>query len=144
MPTTSSPSTFWTHWLLTVSAGVAIFGLLLVLAPGLTRQGFSLLVYTSADRLDAFGAEQVRYLSLVHAVLGSVMVGWGVALFLVTKLLFNQEGRLGWKLIAGSVAAWFLPDTTYSLLSGYWQNAVLNTVFLALYAIPLWATRRAI
>ena len=144
MPTTSSSFRFWTHWLLTVSAGVAIFGLLLVLAPGLTRQGFSLLVYTSADRLDAFGAEQVRYLSLVHAVLGSVMVGWGVALFLVTKLLFNQEGRLGWKLIAGSVAAWFLPDTTYSLLSGYWQNAVLNTVFLALYAIPLWATRRAI
>ena len=143
MPTTSSSFRFWTHWLLTVSAGVAIFGLLLVLAPALTRQGFSLLVYTSADRLDAFGAEQVRYLSLVHAVLGSVMVGWGVALFLVTKLLFNQEGRLGWKLIAGSVAAWFLPDTTYSLLSGYWQNAVLNTFFLALYAIPLWATRRA-
>ena len=110
----------------------------------MARQGFSLLVYASADQLDAFGIEQVRYLSLVHAVIGSLMVGWGVALFLVTKLHFSHGGGLGWNLIAGSVAAWFLPDTTYSLLSGYWQNAVLNTVFLALYAIPLWATRRAI
>lgn len=129
--------------MLAVSAGVVIFGLLLVLAPALTRQGFSLLVYASADRIDAFGTEQVRYLSLVHAVIGSVMVGWGVALFLVTKLLFSHESRLGWNLIAGSVAAWFLPDTTYSLLSGYWQNATLNAFFLALYAIPLWAIRRA-
>lgn len=144
MPSTASPSSFWTLWLLAASAGVALFGLLLVLAPGVARQGFSLLVYASADRLDTFGAEQVRYLSLVHAVLGSVMVGWGVALFIVTKHLFSQEGRLGWNLVAGSVSAWFLPDTTYSLLSGYWQNAVLNTFFLALYAIPLWATRRAI
>ena len=78
MPSTSSPSRFWTHWLLASSAGVALFGLLLVLAPAVARQGFSLLVYASADQLDAFGIEQVRYLSLVHAVLGSVMVGGGV------------------------------------------------------------------
>lgn len=25
-------------------------------------------------------------------------------------------------------------------LAGFWQNAVLNTVFLALFALPLWAT----
>lgn len=105
MPTPSPPSTFWTLWLLAVSAGVVIFGLLLVLAPALTRQGFSLLVYASAGRIDTFGTEQIRYLSLVHAVIGCVMVGWGVALFLITKCLFRQEGRLGWRLIAGSVAA---------------------------------------
>ena len=25
-----------------------------------------------------------------------------------------------------TVAAWFIPDTTFSLWSGFWQNAVLN------------------
>lgn len=50
---------------------------------------------------------------------------------------------MGWNLIALSVAAWFVPDTSYSLLSGFWQNAVLNTVFAGLFAIPLWATRGA-
>ena len=32
--------------------------------------------------IDAFGTEQTRYFSLVYAVIGNVMAGWGVALLL--------------------------------------------------------------
>jgi hypothetical protein len=135
------PSRFWINWLLAVSAGVVAFGLVLVIAPSLSRQGFSLLVYASPERIDAFGQEAARYISLAHAVLGGVMVGWGAALFYVTRSLFAGGSTTAWNLIAISVGAWFLPDTSYSLLSGYWQNAVLNTVFLLLFAVPLWATR---
>jgi hypothetical protein len=117
------------------------FGLVLVLAPSISRQGFSLLVYASAAHIDTFGQEQVRYISLAHAVIGGVMVGWGVAIFYVTKSLLARGERIAWNLIALSVGAWFVPDTLYSLISGYWQNAVLNTAFLALFALPLWATR---
>ena len=135
------PSRFWINWLLAVSAGVVAFGLVLVIAPSLSRQGFSMLVYASPERIDAFGQEAARYISLAHAVLGGVMVGWGAALFYVTTSLFARGSTTAWNLIALSVGAWFLPDTSYSLLSGYWQNAVLNTVFLFLFAVPLWATR---
>jgi hypothetical protein len=135
----SRPSSFWITWLLVVAAGVVAFGLVLVLAPFLARQGFSLLVYASPDRIDAFGQEPVRYISLAHAVIGGVMVGWGTALFYVTKTLLAGGSRIAWNLVALSVVAWFVPDTSYSLLSGYWQNALLNTLFLALFALPLWA-----
>ena len=135
------PSRFWINWLLAVSAGVVAFGLVLVIAPSLSRQGFSMLVYASPERIDAFGQEAARYISLAHAVLGGVMVGWGAALFYVTTSLFARGSTTAWNLIALSVGAWFLPDTSYSLLSGFWQNAVLNTVFLFLFAVPLWATR---
>jgi len=141
MSASFQPPKFWVNWLLAVAAGVAIFGLVLVVAPALTRQGFSLLVYASPSRIDAFGQEQVRYISLAHAVIGGVMAGWGTALFYVTKTLFARGSRIAWNLVAVSVLAWFVPDTSYSLLSGYWQNAVLNTAFLALFALPLWATR---
>lgn len=47
---------------------------------------------------------------------------------------------MGWRIIALSVAAWFVPDTAYSLWSGFWQNAVLNLAFLILFAVPLGAT----
>jgi hypothetical protein len=141
MTASSQPSKFWINWLLVVAAGVMAFGLILVLAPALTRQGFSLLVYASPDRIDSFGAEQVGYISLVHAVIGGVMVGWGAALFYVTRILLAGGVRTGWNLITLSVAAWFVPDTAYSLLSGFWQNALLNAVFLTLFAVPLWATR---
>jgi hypothetical protein len=135
------PARFWIHWLSAVAAGVVLFGLVLVLTPSVARQAFSLLVYASPTRLDAFGAEPVRYLGLAHAVIGGVMVGWGTALWLVTRQLLAHGQRIGWTVIAVSVVAWYVPDTAYSLLSGYWQNAVLNTVFLALFAVPLWATR---
>jgi hypothetical protein len=135
------PSTFWINWLLAVAAGVVAFGLVLVLAPSIARQGFSLLVYASAGHIDSFGQEPVRYISLAHAVIGGIMVGWGVALFYVTKSLLARGERIAWNLVALSVGAWFVPDTSYSLLSGYWQNAMLNTAFLALLALPLWATR---
>ena len=137
----AQPSGFWVNWLLAVAAGVIVFGLVLVVAPSIAREGFSLLVYASADRIDSFGQEPVRYIALSHAVIGGVMVGWGVALFYVTKSLFARGERIAWNLVALSVGAWFVPDTSYSLLAGYWQNAMLNTAFLALFALPLWATR---
>jgi hypothetical protein len=141
MTVATQPSKLWINWLLAVAAGVVIFGMILVLAPALARQGFSLLVYSAPDRIESFGVEQVRYISLAHAVIGGVMVGWGAALFYATKTLFAAGDRAGWNIIALSVAAWFVPDTAYSLLSGFWQNAILNAVFLALFVVPLWATR---
>lgn len=141
MDSTARPSQFWIHWLTAVAGGVVVFGLILVVAPALTRQGFSLLVYASPGRIDAFGVEPARYVSLSHAVLGAVMVGWGSTLFYIIRTLLADGMRLGWNLVALSVAAWFVPDTIYSLSSGFWQNAVLNAVFFGLFGIPLWATR---
>lgn len=141
MSASFQPSRFWTTWLLAVTAGVVVFGLALVVAPTIARQGFSLLVYASPDRIDGFGQESVSYISLTHAVIGAVMAGWGSALFYVTRTLFPTGSRIAWNVVALSVAVWFVPDTSFSLLSGYWQNAILNTVFLALFALPLWAVR---
>jgi len=135
-----TPSTFWLRWLLAVTLGVMAVGLVLVLAPGLTRQGFSLLVYADTERITAFGPDAVAYIALVHAVLGSVMFGWGLALLFVVRGLFSRGAREGWQIVAVSVAAWFVPDTAFSLWSGFWQNALLNLAFIILFALPLAAT----
>ncbi len=134
--------TFWYRWLVAVTVGMMAFGLFMVVAPGLTRQGFSLMVYSDADRIGGFGAKPAAYIELVHAVMGSVMFGWGTAMLLVLRGPFRQELREGWTILAVSLTAWFVPDTLYSLASGFWQNAVLNAVFAVLYGIPLAATYR--
>jgi hypothetical protein len=140
--TPSIASRFWFRWLLAVTIGVMVFGLALVLAPGLAREGFSLLLYADTERLATFGAEAAAYISLVHAVLGAVMFGWGVALLLIVRGSFASGARQGWRIVAVSVGAWFVPDTAFSLWSGFWQNAVLNLVFVVLFAVPLAATYR--
>ena len=122
---------------------VIISGVGMVLAPGLIQQAFSLLIYSSTDHISTFGKDAVAYISLVHAVLGAVMVGWGAALLYIVVGPFRRLAKEGWHLLAVSIAAWFIPDTVFSLWSGFWQNAVLNLVFCVLFAAPLAATYRA-
>jgi len=126
-----------------VTIGVMVFGLLLILAPGFAREGFSLLLYSDTRHIAAFGAEAEEYIVLVHAVLGAVMFGWGLAMLLIVRGLFARGAPEGWQIIAVSVAAWFIPDTTFSVWSGFWQNAVLNLAFFLLFVAPLAATYRA-
>lgn len=101
----------WTNWLTAVSVSVIVFDLLLVLAPGLAREGFSLLVYAWANGTDAFGDEQVRYIFRSHAVIGGEMVGWGVAILYAARSLLAKGQSEGWYVIAMSVSARYLPDT---------------------------------
>ena len=120
-----------------------MFGLVLVLFPGLTRQGFSLMIYSDAHRIARFGDEAVDYIELVHAVMGAVMVGWGTALLLILRGPFHRDPDEGARIIAISLTAWFIADTAFSLRSGFWENAVLNVAFAALFAIPLIGLHRA-
>lgn len=136
-------SVFWFNWILAVVLAVMALGLSMLLAPGLIRQAFSLLLYADPGTVDnSFGSSALEYVSLLHGVLGSVMFGWGAALLLVVCGPFKRGSREAWIMVCVSVFAWFVPDTLFSLWTGFWQNAVLNAAFLLLFAIPLVATRR--
>lgn len=137
-----TPSVFWLRWLRGTTVGVMLFGIIMVVAPELTRAGFAWLVYADTNRLASFGPEAVTYMTLMHAVLGSVMVGWGAALLLVVRGPFARGAREGWQMMAFSLTVWFIPDTAFSLWSGVWQNAVLNVTMATLFAVPLTATYR--
>jgi hypothetical protein len=121
--------------------GTALFGAVLVLAPGLTRQGFSLLMFGDAHHINTFAPEARTYISLVHGVLGAVMVGWALALLGVVMWLWKQAPRQAWRVVALSVGGWFVVDTTFSLSVGAWQNAFLNLAFGALFAVGLFCAR---
>jgi hypothetical protein len=84
--------------------------------------------------------QATSYISLLHAVLGAVLFGWFFTVFLIARGPFAQGVKGSWMQIALPLNAWFIPDTTYSLLSGFWQNASLNLVFYTVFMIPLLAT----
>lgn len=133
---------FWLGWLRVATIAVIVFGLVLVVAPPMAKQGFSLLVYSSGDRIAGFGREASDYIGLAHAVMGAVMVGWGVALLLVLRGPMQRNLREGAMIFLISLTAWFIPDTIFSIASGFWQNAVQNLVFAVLFAVPLLALLR--
>jgi hypothetical protein len=131
---------FWQRWLVVVMLSFMAFSLGLVIAPELTRQFFSLLMYATPSHIDTFGSAAVAYISLLHAVLGAVMFGWGLIMLLTVLGSLGRKSWDAWRMLALSIAAWFIPDTSYSLWSGFWQNAAFNGVFIVLFAVPLIAT----
>ena len=75
---------------------------------------------------------------LVNAILGGVMVGWGVTVWLVVDRLLALAPREVGRILLVGLAAWFVVDSTGSVASGGWLNAVpLNVAFFAVFLVPL-------
>jgi hypothetical protein len=109
--------------------------------PGLIRQLFGLLLYGSKSKLETFHTEPLTYITLTHGVLGAVMFGWGATLLLVLFGPFRRGSVEAWRTLIIALLAWFIPDTPYSLSTGFWQNAALNMVFALMVAPALAATK---
>jgi hypothetical protein len=121
--------------------GTALFGALLVFSPPLARAVFGLVLYGDAQRLGTFGEEALSYITLLHGVLGAVMIGWAAALFVLLRGRWRVAPRIAWSVVALSVGSWFVIDTLFSLAVGAWPNALLNAGFAGLFAAGLWRAR---
>jgi hypothetical protein len=132
----------WWRVLAFVGIYLMMFGLCLVMFPNLTMRGFSLIIYANEGQLLANTSEAVAYIKLLHAVLGAVIVCWGAMVLMTVLKVAPGQPHLAWKLVLFSALAWFIPDTSYSLISGFWQNAILNLVFAFLFALPLWMIKK--
>lgn len=126
---------FWQRWLSGVLLGFTVVSLAMALVPSTATTAFSLLIYRQADLPADFSAEARNYIELTNAVLLSVMTGWFTLMFLISRRLTESPSL--WRPIAAGLAIWFVPDTAYSLVSGYWENAVLNILILTPLAVPL-------
>ncbi|MFN2298392.1 MAG: hypothetical protein ACK2UB_06050 [Anaerolineales bacterium] len=134
---------FWQRWLLTISILIVVFGLALAVASG-----------TSAiDPLNRmvdpvfWGGQPVppqaaAFRGWTYAVMGAAMAGWGVFLAFVAGIPFRRRERWAWNCMVLGILFWYVPDTGFSLQAGVMFNAAVNTVLLALFALPLFFTRR--
>lgn len=120
-----------------------LLGASMVLMPGAAREFFSLLFYFAPGQFQTrYPAQANDYIIFAHGVLGAVMLGWGASMFLIIRGPFRRRESDGWGLLVVPMLVWFTADTGFSIYTGFWQNAILNSVLLLLFAIPLAATRR--
>jgi hypothetical protein len=91
------------------------------------------------------GAEQgaTREARLLYAIAGGLMVGMGWMLWELSGRGYAQDRALARRIIAGGLAVWFVVDCTASIAAGGAWNVLANSLFLALFAVPLWWGRRA-
>ncbi len=74
---------------------------------------------------------------LANAILGGVMVGWGVTAWLLVDRFLGLAPRDVKRVLLTGLGAWFIVDSSGSIASGGWLNAVLNIGFLAMFLLPL-------
>lgn len=134
MPTLASQ-----RWLAAACWGCLLFGAAMLLLPGLTRAGFGWLMLNDVTAIEGWPPAARGYVTLLHGVLGAVMVGWAVALL----LMMRPAPLPAWRIVGFSAAAWFVSDTLHSALLGAWPNVALNTAFAAAFAPGLWLCWRS-
>lgn len=138
----SSPSKLWQRWLLIVAAGTLLFGLAILALPMQFERFFMWMVYSDLEAMPRFSAEAAAYARFVTGVMAAVIVGWMIPMLYLIVGPFRRGERVAWNMLTVSLLTWFALDSIWSVASGFSENAVFNTIFLLLFAIPLAATYR--
>jgi hypothetical protein len=131
-------------WLKCASAVLMIgFGLMFALAAypataGLATVFLDALIWP-IDGAQSFGSQEAR---IITAIGGGITVGWGVLVWMAAGHILPENPALGRDILVKSLLAWFVVDSTASILAGVPLNAAANVLFLLVFLYPLWRMAR--
>ena len=74
--------------------------------------------------------------------MGAVIMGWMIVIFYQLRGNFQRGEKEAWNTITLSLVVWYVFDSAFSWYMGFTENVILNTVFFALFIIPLMASRK--
>lgn len=115
---------------------VMIFGLVLI---GGAFEATSAGVQTVFAVLD--GPGPITYdpaLRFSLALMGAVTLGWGATVLAVVRVtgdLPERPARALWRGITVAIVLWYFIDSGLSIATGFWRNALSNTVLIGWYLL---------
>lgn len=86
-----------------------------------------------------YASPDTRFLS---ALTGGFLLGWGVTIWLLTSLAYDQAPEPVRKAVVGGVLAWFVLDTAGSVASGNASNGAFNLLVAVVAIGPLWRSAK--
>lgn len=131
-------SSLWQKWMTGWCGAVGLFGIILV---GGGLEVTSAPVRILFDFLNGPGKLDLNpHMHFSLAVLGAVTIGWSLTLMAAIQAANQLEKRVSkpiWALITTSLVSWYVIDSILSIATGFWLNAVSNTIFIATFLIPI-------
>jgi hypothetical protein len=137
-------SAFWKNWLNLWCAGVTLFGVILALTAFAPTDGLARLVFTLFQTPLPNNMDNLHRFSI--GLMGAVTMGWGMTLYVAFQaahLLDPAHAPRIWRSVTIVALIWYVVDSYISVATGYWMNAVSNTLIMALYLIAIWRSGAA-
>lgn len=130
---------FWRKWLIGAAGFVVVFSLDFLILPKQMTGFYSWVFF--GDAASQFSATADNYIIFLYGLIGSIMLGWMINVIFMLIGPFRRKELFAWRSIILSIIVWFCADSAASLFYGFGANAAMNVGFLAIFLIPLLATR---
>jgi hypothetical protein len=128
---------FWRKWLSIWSLSVIIFGLVLAGAGFPATDGIAAALFNFIGPEPYAPTQPLRF---GIGLMGAVTMGWGGMFFVAFTALHGLEATQAaplWRLTVIVGLAWLAIDSSISIATGFWMNAISNLVFTLLLLIPI-------
>lgn len=133
---------FWQNWFSAWAVFVIVFGV--VLAGGAFAATDALTQIFFAVLGNPLPADIDQHHRVTIGLIGAVTMGWGLTYFATFKALFALEPVKAapmWRLVMVGSLLWYVVDSTISCATGFWLNAVSNTLVIGLLLILIIRSR---
>lgn len=134
---------FWQRWLLGLGIAISIFGLYMALFSGTPLFAlFNRQIDPAFWGANAVDAPAKQFQQWIYGAWGATIVGWGIVLVYIARYPFKRKERWSWNGLVFGLLAWFVLDTSLSVLYRVYFNAAFNTMLLILAGLPVLFTRK--
>lgn len=125
---------FWRNWFTLWSLFVMLFGLVLAGAGLPALDSIATLIFGIVGATDMVWTPELRF---AVALMGAVTLGWGMTLLtgIRAAIALGDQGAPVWRGLLIAMLVWFVVDSSMSVATGFWLNAVSNTIITAAFII---------
>ncbi len=137
-------SDFWIKWLKGWSIFTIAFGAMFAVMD-LGALGAPARLFTDIALLRMPGAAALapgREGLLMAGIMGAVMMGWGLYLYLTIETMARADASQLRRAVLGAFTLWFLFDQAASWRMGAYGNMVSNVTFYAVFVLPFLVAER--
>lgn len=125
-------------WLNVTALVIAAFGPIFFLGTMLETKFLSTLTMDFLSfPVDGSYTGEDKDTQFLSAITGGFLFGWGMMIYFLKIWVFDASPEGVRKAVLFGLFSWFLLDSSGSIASGNWQNAVINIFVLLLAAGPL-------
>jgi hypothetical protein len=129
---------FWQNWLGAWAFLVTIFGLVLAAGAFAATDGLTAALFALFGK--PLPADIDSHHRFAIGLMGAVTMGWGLTFWAAFKALFALDTATAapiWRFIVFASLAWYVIDSAISVATGFWMNAVSNTLLTVMLMIPI-------